>query len=370
MGRKILLGFAGPGKTSHTNVKDLLADYLNLGDEDKEGLPTYPDDIDEIKVILPASDEFLTGTVKLLWEWTHEYGDFPYEAFYDTETRANRKILDKAEEAIETRNVGLALVERLVEGAKNGDEVTLIVAWGEAGDDYTEPLVDLAQAKDIKVLDITAGLDDLVFGDPEEDEPEPEPVQPARRSRRTAKEDEPEPEEATEEPRPRRGKPRTTAETSPEPAEAAEPESVEQEVAHARQSAQKAAEAPEGDVVRRALGLSRTLVASLDMAHAAMTVRDRESCALFQMLDEAIVSYDLMAKELARLQEAAEGTSTKGGRPRSDGTPARTRSPQARGVKEWLNEDGEWVKAGRGRLPKNVKTRTVDPKTGDVLSED
>ena len=60
----------------------------------------------------------------------------------------------------------------------------------------------------------------------------------------------------------------------------------------------------------------------------------------------------------------------RGGRPRSDGTPARTRSPQQRGVKEWLNENGEWVKAGRGRLPKNVRTRTVDPKTGDVLSED
>ena len=37
---------------------------------------------------------------------------------------------------------------------------------------------------------------------------------------------------------------------------------------------------------------------------------------------------------------------------------------------EIWDEDGqEWVPKGRGRAPKGVPTRLVDPKTGEIVSE-
>jgi hypothetical protein len=37
---------------------------------------------------------------------------------------------------------------------------------------------------------------------------------------------------------------------------------------------------------------------------------------------------------------------------------------------EYYDEDAEeWVRKGRGRPPKDAKTRLVDPKTGDVVED-
>ena len=372
MGRKVLLGFAGPGKVSKNNVKDLLKDYLDLGPEDAKGLPAYPEDADEIRVIIPAGDAYLTPTVKLLLEWTDEYAEFPYEAIYDEETRKNRVVLEHAEEMIEARNIGAALVERLVQGSKDGDEVTLIVAWGDEGDDHTELMVDLALAKNITVKAVDQGMDDLVFGDPKDDEPESEPERPTRRGRREAKEAEPESTE--EKPRRRRGAPRKAAETSPEPAEGVVPGSVEAEVSHARQRAQKATDAApvdtDGDIVLQALIASFNLVKSLDSCHAAMTLKGKpEPSALTNLLREAI---EKQSGQTSASEEAPESddASPKGGRPRADGTPPRKRTAAQRGVKEWQDEEGEWHRLGRGRPPTDVPLRTVDPKTGDVISEE
>jgi hypothetical protein len=371
MGRNILLGFAGPGKVSHTNVKDLLADYLGFGEEDKDGLPIFADDVDGIRVVFGMTDEMLTDTVDLLWEWTAKYADLDYYVYYDEKTRDNRDIIDDAKKAFQVRNVPAAMVNRLVEGQKDGDEVALIVAWGDDGDGTTEMLVDLAKAKDLKVMDITAGLDDapaleeLSFAD--DPEPEPEPEKPRRRRTEKA-----EPEEATEEPRPRRGRPRKTAETPSEPAEAAEPESVEEEVSHARQKAQKAAEAPKGDVVLRALYDARVLVRSLDTAHMAMTGREEPvPSPLYRLLEQAIETYQPKQDPGPEPDEepAEEAPAKTTGRRRKDGTPAQPRTPKQRAVKEFLNEDGEWVRAGRGRIQAGVRTRMVDPKTGDVVAE-
>ena len=364
MGRNILLGFAGPGKVSHTNAKDLLDDYVGFDGVDDKGLPDFAEDVDTIRVVLPVSKDYLTDTVELLWEWADDYADLPYEAIFERETGENEGILKRADQVFTVRNVAAALVDRLVEGQKNGDEVALIVAWGDDGDDATEMLVDLAKAKEIKVLDITAGLDDLSFGEDPEPEPEPEPEKPRRR--RTAKE--PEPEQATEEPRPRRGKPRKAAETSPEPAEAAEPESVEQEVAHARQEAQKGTE---HDVILSALIASQWLARSLDACHAAMSGRaEPVPSELSRQLERAIDLYTGQQKA-DEPEEPVEETPVKtAGRRRKDGSPAQPRTPAQRGVKEFLNDEGEWVRAGRGRLPAKTKVRFVDPKTGNVISED
>lgn len=364
MGRNILLGFAGPGEVSAATAKDLLGDYLQLGPEDDKGLPAFADNVDSITAVVPVGEKYLTPTVELLLEWI-DWADLPYEAVFDRETRDNRKILDDAEKAIEARNIGSVMIDRLVEGRKNGDDVALIVAWGEAGDDYTEMLVDLAMAKEIPVLDINAGLDDaqpkleeLVFGSGKP-EPEPEPEKPRRR--RTAKTAEPEEKvEATEpdeEPKPsRRGRPRKVAETAPEATAAAESTSVEQDVAKGRQAAQKPVSADD-DVIRGALRAAAHFVTAHDAMAAAMNGSDDvKSSTLSTMLAEAL--------------EAYQPPVPKGGRPRKDGTPAQPRTPEARAVKEWQNEDGEWIKAGRGRLPKGVHTRTVDPKTAEVLSED
>lgn len=367
MGRNILLGFAGPGEVTPASVKDLLRDKLKLGPEDKHGLPTFPDGVDAIKVVMPVSDDYLTKTMDVVLGWV-DYADLPLDVVYDEETRKNRKILAEADELIEARNVASAMIEHLVTAKKNGDEPWLIVAWGDEGDDHTEMLVELASVKKIKMLDLTRGLDDLrIEGyDATEPEPEPEEEKPTRR-RRTAKTAEHQPDgsgaiaEEPDKPAPRRGRPRKTAETSPAPAEDTDSGSLDEDVARGRQAAQKATSGPVNeneDVVLRALTDARWLVRSLDSAHAAMTRRETpEASALYRLLEQAIETYQPPVKSA-------------GGRPRRDGSPAQARGPEGRAVKEYLNEDGEWVRAGRGRLPKGVKTRTVDPKTNEVLSQD
>lgn len=358
MGRNILLGFAGPGEVSLNNVKDLLRDKLGLGPEDSKGLPTFPGDVEEIRVVIPAAEAYWNPTLELLLEWTVAYADLPYEVVYDHETRENRQIIDEAEEAIPARNVSAAMIDRLVEGQNDGDDVKLIVAWGTDGDDRTELLVDHALVKDIKVLDLTAGLDDLHIAGSGEPEPEPEPEEkPTRRSRRTAKAAEPADKPAEEPVKPpRRGKPRKAAEASPAPAVAATDGSVEEDVSRARQAAQKATEVDD-DPVRRALLAAAHYVAAQDAMYAARNVAEAiEPSPLSLLLAEAVEAY----------QPPKRGP----GRPRKDGSPAKARGPEDRAVKEWLTEDGEWVKAGRGRIPKGVHTRTVDPQTGEVLSHD
>lgn len=367
MGRSVLLGFAGPGKVSDTNIDDLLTDYL--------------EDDDDVRVVVPASDEFLTKTLLQLLDWTVD-SKIPYEAVFDAETDKNLDVLDHklCKNEIETRNVAMGLVNRLAEGKKDGDQAVLIVAWGDDGDANTEVLVDLAKAKDLRVLDITAGLDDkpsmedLNFGDEEEPEPKPEP-----RRRRTAKDqDDEQPAEEEEKPRPRRGAPRKAAETPSEPTEKAEPESVEAEVSHARQKAEKAAEAPEeDDVVLSALKASRWLAKSLDASHAAMTGRDEPvDSELTRQLERAIklqIGQQIVKEKPESAEAEPDKPARRPGRPRSDGSPAQPRSAKQRGVKEWFDkdqgEDGEWVRAGRGRLPKDVEVRTVDPKTGKVIED-
>jgi len=379
MGRNILLGFAGPGKVTHNTVKDLLKDYLSLGDEDSKGVPAYPDDVDEIRVVIPAADKYLTKSVLLLLEWAADYAKLPYEAVWDFETDLNQQILDESDKEIEATNVGMALVDRLVEGQKNGDEVTLVVAWGdpgEASDEPTELLVDLAQAKGLAVKGIDQGMDDLNFGA----DPEPEPEEkPTRRGRRTAP-----PADAEEDkPRPRRGKPRESAEKPSEPAEAVQEESVEAEVSHARQKAQKPAETvpANDDEVLSALKAAFWLASSLDACHAAMTGRDEPvPSELTRQLERVLAKYQPLPAGLAaqiednrahpeRGQSRPERTaSSRGGRPRSDGTPAQPRSAAQKGRKQWQDEDGDWHNCGRGRPPKDAPLRTVD-KSGKVIED-
>jgi hypothetical protein len=364
MGRNILLGFAGPGKVTETNIDDLLNDYLEL--------------YDDVRVVIPASDEYLSKTVLMLLDWTVD-SKIPYEAVYDVETRKNKRILDGSKGEIEARNVSLGLVDRL-SAPEADEEVRLIVAYGEESeaDEATEKLVDLAQTKGIKVLDLTSGLDDLHLGDDEDEQTEPEP-EPEPRRRRTAKDKslDDEPEQA---PRPRRGKPREKPAEAPE---SVQEESVEAEVSRARHRAQTTTQVADkplpvgADVVLHALTSSLSLVHSLDCAHAAMTLKPEvEPSALYKLLGEAIEKYtgsteaDLVTDPEEIQAEEPEDVSPKGGRPRKDGTPARKRTAAQRGVKEWQDEDGNWHKQGRGRPPKGVPMRTVDPKTGDVISED
>lgn len=364
MGRNIVLGFAGPGKVSRNSIEDLLGDYLKK--------------YDGVLAVIPASDEYLSKTVLMLLDWAVD-NKVSYEAIFDVETRKNKAILDESEEEFEVDNVSLALADRLVAARQNGDDARLIVAWGEDEEPVdraaTEKLVDLAQAKDLKVLDLTAALDDLRFDTEEEPEPEPEPK--TRRSRRTAKDDEASTEESPveeEKPRARRGAPRKAAETRPEPVEDSGEESVEAEVSRARQKAQRAPEAtpkPEkDDVILTALLQARALVTGLDASHAAMTLNDdREPCELYKLLGQAIEKYTQNAVGAADPEPEADKPTRRPGRPRSDGSSAQPRTAKQRGVKEWQDEEGEWHRAGRGRIPKDVEVRTVDPKTGDVIED-
>ena len=67
--------------------------------------------------------------------------------------------------------------------------------------------------------------------------------------------------------------------------------------------------------------------------------------------------------------EAADEPKRGRGRPRKDGQPTRTRTPEEKATMEiWDEDKEEWVPKGRGRAPKDAKTRLVDA-DGNVVSE-
>jgi hypothetical protein len=363
--KNVTFGFTGAAEVEPNNLKDLLDDKFGFGPlvldpKTRVKWPEWPEDIDAIDLAVPITEKQYTETVRMMLEWAEHVG-INLTVFSDGSVDDRDDVFTDAK-VIDAKNANMALIDYLVDERSKGHEVYLIVTWGENGDDHTEILVDLAHAAKIPVLALDRGLDDLEFKDTPEPEPEPEEERPRRGRRRS------EPEEGTTDDapddRPRRGRARKTTETAPEPAETSSDESLETEVSRARMRAEKPADSPEdaGDVVMRALVDARRLVRSLDSCHAAMTRKeDIAPSALYQLIEEAIDTY--------RDQPAA--AKKVGGRPRKDGTAAQPRTPAQRGVKEvWDDEAGSWKPAGRGRLPKDAKIRTVDPKTREVIEDD
>jgi len=196
----ISIAFAGPADVTPEAIKALLNDYLGFGPDDADGYPAPSDR--EIELIFPIQEDHLSEGFMNVIEWSG-YADLPFTAITNKASRSTvvADIVADAVEVIEATNVNAKVVDLLSRAEGEG---VLVLLWGEgddAGDEDTEMLLDLALAEKVKVVDLTAGLDDMTFAE-EEPEPDPEPVKPVRgRGRRAAAKEEPESApEVTEEP--------------------------------------------------------------------------------------------------------------------------------------------------------------------------
>ena len=190
----ITVAFAGPADVTPEAIKALLNDYLGFGPDDADGYPTPSDR--EIELIFPIQKDHLSQGLQNVLAWS-AYADLPYTAVIpkaELYSDATSEYRNEAVERIPAVNVNAEIVDLLSHAKGEG---VLVLLWGEgddAGDEDTEMLLDLALAENVKVVDLTAGLDDMTFADEEPaPEPEPEPA-PARRSRRSAAKAETEPE--------------------------------------------------------------------------------------------------------------------------------------------------------------------------------
>lgn len=390
--RRIALAFAGSGKTSEENIKALLNDYLGFGPEDEDGYPALPDEADlDVRIAIPLSESHLTEGLEGIIDWI-DYADLAYEvhACSPPDSRKSRTIMKNAETTHDSKNANEAIISWLYEHGRDGFEPVLILLWGEEGDENAEILLDRSGAFDhFKALDITAGLDELNFGDEEANivAPEPEAVP------------EPEPEE---EPKRARGSRRRKAEPleveetpledkAPEPEAAPEPEKVEPEPekpARRRRAAAKPVEEPAEVPEPANEEVQHDVAAAVREQEVDKTLREAilTRAVTFRAAVDSLPDGRLKSLGITRLEEAvywisraveeetpqeAAGEPSRGrGRPRKDGSPAQPRTAADKGVTEYLDADsGEWVRRGRGRLPKGVQTRVVDPETGEPIDE-
>lgn len=380
--RRVSLAFAGSGDTSIDNTKALLNDFLGFGPEDEEGFPEVPPDSElDLHVYLPVTSDHLNDGLETVIDWL-DYADLAYDTFVNgsTATRAVKRVTANAENSDKVKNVNEALVRALRGDAEDGAEVYLVLLWGEEGDENAEILLDLASSYDVRALDLTQGLDDLDFGEqptPHEPEPtkepEPEPEKPTRR-RRTKAKAEPEPEKTPE----------------PKPEKPTEPD-LQAQAAQYREALGSAAVAQAVHTLYEAL--DTFLVDGNEKTQAINRLQEALFWArLCQEKNEAVGGpekapekpqkpatrrrttkvADPAPKPVKEPEKPEDEESRRGrGRPRKDGTPAQPRTPEQRAITEiWDEDEREWVAAGRGRIPKGIPTRRIDPSTGAVVSED
>jgi len=202
----ISVAFAGPADVTPEAIEALLNDYLGFGPDDADGFPLPSDR--EIELIFPIREDHLSSGLMNVIEWSGDV-DLPFTAVTDKADRSKvvANIVEDAAEVIEATNVNAKIIDMLAHAEGEG---VLVLLWGEgddAGDEDTEMLLDLALAENVKVVDLTAGLDDMTFAEEEPaPEPDPEPT-PARRGRRSAAKAEDEPAKPA-----RRGSRRAAAE--------------------------------------------------------------------------------------------------------------------------------------------------------------
>lgn len=384
--RRVSLAFAGPGETTFDNAKALLNDFLGFGPEDDEGFPEIPEERDlDLQIYLPATEEHLTDGIGSVIDWL-DYADLAYDTFVNGSTsRAVKRVTTNAENNIKAKNVNDALINALREDAEDGAEAYLVLLWGEEGDDNAEILLDLASSYHLRALDLTQGLDDLDFGDqptPHEPEPTPEaePEKPvARRRRNTTKKSEPEPEKAPEPTLEEQVATAARARKVAEPKTQSQDEPEGDDIVALAQAFYSAVETTLADGLAKTQALLRLqeatfwTTAALDRDGLAKqpekAPQEPQKPATRRRSTKAAAPAPEPEKEPEKPAEAAPRRGR--GRPRKDGTPAQPRTPEDRAIVQiWDDDEDGWVNAGRGRIPKGIPTRKVDPKTGEVVSED
>lgn len=379
------VAFAGTSKVNKQNVESLLNDYFHdLG-------------TDDVTLVFPAAKTHLKGGLLTAYDWVLdaevEYG---WTAIHDgTHSKDVDHLLEFAVDSVEvSTNVNGGIIEYLDEAKQDDKDVALILIYGEEGDKDTETLLDLATSAGIPVLDLSAGLDELRFTEDEEEappapEPEPEPEEkPARRTRGRARTQKVEEEALTDE-----DVKKDDPEPEEKPARRRSSTKTKEKVLLAKPVAPTSTPRAEGnpEVTAAAKDVPEEIVSALEAvadAVAALGFSDRANKIFYGRTDDADEASLLVRITRAHevLTEFASGQRTSGveesqkadaapsrgrGRPRNDGEPTRTRTAAQKAVTEVWNEDDEvWERKGRGRIPKGVKTRLVDPKTGEEVEPD
>jgi hypothetical protein len=382
----ITLAFAGSADVDPENVKDLLNDLVGLGDEDKDGF-FAPSDRD-INLIFPITREHLSDGLEAVLAWS-EKADLPYVAVADNKrSRATEGFLTDAEEVVHAANVTAGVVDLLKKADSAGDEVHLILLWGDEGSPEAELLLDAAEQAGIKAKDLTEGLDDISFGEqpqaepePEEEPaPEPEPEEAPKRGRRRGRRAEPEEAQPEEEPltedepeEPKEENPRRRGrKADPEPEEhpveedirlqkEEEEASLERQINAAAQQAQRAAqpvpvEHYEDAVVYNVLLDAFNAFRLEDERNAVINGAPVKYRPLTDRLSEALNIYasewdksapaapqekDAEPEDLSEGDKEDEPTRRRRGRPRDE----------SKKFAFLVDEEGNYTRRGRGRIP-------------------
>ncbi|MFF1701318.1 hypothetical protein [Streptomyces sp. NPDC058252] len=374
MSQPITLAFAGNADVDLDNVKALLNDLVGLGDEDKDGFPEESDR--EITLVFPITRNHLSDGLETVLEWA-EYADLPYLAVADNaRSRAVEKFLKDADEVVHASNVTAGVVDLLKKADSKGDEVKVILLWGEEGSEEAELLLDAAEQAGIKAYDLAAGLDDISFGDPQgaeepEPEPEPEPEEP-KRGRRRGRRSEPEeaqPEEeplTEEEPKPEPEEPKRRSRRKAEPEPEQEPEEggedLEQQVNREAQKAQRET-APVADeeidllLVRTALEASYSAFRLEDERNAVINQADVRERPLTELLRKALHTLPDTGDQ-KKASEAPSAPEKAEDEPEEQSAPRRRRGrprDESKTVAFLEDEEGNLTKRGRGRIPAGSK---------------
>lgn len=213
--KTIAIAFVGSEKIRPLSIRSAMNDWLGLGEPDSEGIFEESTTFD-IRLLFPAGPQHWNEALEEVWKWS-AMANLEYDLVLDKNGKnddALEYVVEDADEVIEVTNVSKALVDTLVKS--EADEKYVVALWGKDGDDESDAVLTFAEAANIPAKDLSAALDDLRFGDEDEEpevQPEPEPVveETPRRRRGAKAEEKPAEEEA---PRRRRG---------------AKPEPVEQE---------------------------------------------------------------------------------------------------------------------------------------------
>lgn len=379
--RKIAIAFAGAGDSTIENTADLLNDWLGFEDDG----PIPDEDVLDIRMVVPAAKSYLSPGLKSVVAWL-DHWELAYDAvenLNEAPSKATAEISKYAEHVEQSKDVNRSLIAFLDDNPDTqGFEKYLVLAWGAEGTDPGEDaeiLLDLASSAGIEVRDLTAGLDTLGFGGEEEPEeapapdPEPEPVKPTRSRRRAPSktEEEPpfEPDPPKDEEKPAARRPRTTTKKAEEigPTPKGEP-TLQEQLGEAR-----AATFTDFSDERKFLESA----SSHDMENAWVAWAEKRlpegrerSLVITKIQEAAMWAYRVEPTTKSSVpQEAPESSESAVEEPKRGRGRPRTLSAAKRAVVEiWDDVDKEWVRAGRGRLPADVKTRKVDPDTGEVVA--
>ncbi|WP_028785316.1 hypothetical protein [Terracoccus sp. 273MFTsu3.1] len=413
--KTIAIAFVGSAPVRPLAIRSALNDWLGFGEPDADGLFEESAKYD-VSLLFPAGPDHWNPALEEVWKWS-AMANLEYDLVLDKHGKDDDSlefVVEDAEQVIEVTNVSKALVDNL--DKTDADEKFIVALWGEEGDDEADSVLTFSEAAGIPAKDLSAALDDLVYGDPEEDEPEvqpepdPEPVpeERPRRGRRGAKAEEKAEEPAAEEaPRRRRGakpepvaeeqaldedeetlddepvaapepvkeeKPKTTRkakEKAPEP-EPVKDEPVAEEKSWGEAGAGHVAKADIPPVVWEALQKARRYIDHIDVGtaiknDAAETISSPLALLLGKALSalENIQNGEPTTTEPVSVEENAEEPKRRG-RPRTKAE-----------VFPYLHNEAEgtYRKAGRGR-PRRGETRVeltqeqVDDLTKQELIED